>query len=98
MCTAIVLSQTVPDYPLLVGFNRDERYQRISTPPLTMKGKLKVLAPKDIKSNGSWIGVNSSDFLVAVINYNFGKSCGYVSRGPLVVRILKEYKTAEENY
>jgi Transport and Golgi organisation 2 len=65
MCILLILRNRVEGYPLVVGANRDEYRDRPWDLP-RMDGD--VLAPRDRRAGGTWIGVNRSGLLVAVTN------------------------------
>lgn len=58
----------VPEAPLLVAANREERYDRSSLPPSIQSGKPRILCGIDQKANGTWLGINQSGLFVAVCN------------------------------
>lgn len=97
MCTLILANQVIDDAPLLFGANRDERFGRPSEGPrLHESGDLRVLAPRDLKAGGTWLGLNEAEVLVAITN-RFGKPPeeSRRSRGELVDRALEEASAAE---
>lgn len=95
MCTAIVLLDMVRGCPVVVGFNRDERFSRQSGRPTLHLGEHRVVAPVDLRSGGTWIGVNSGGLLVAVLNSTRRRHRGSLSRGQLVLDLLKHHAGAE---
>jgi len=68
MCTLIAVVGLVPGYPLVVAMNRNEYYNRPSAPPEFRAMTPKVVAPRDERSEGTWIGVNESGLVAAVSN------------------------------
>jgi len=88
MCTAIALHQCVPGVPLLLGFNRDQLLTRTSLPPLVKYERLSTLAPTDIRSGGTWLGLNEAGLLVAIVDHFRPRRLGGHSRGQLVSAIL----------
>lgn len=60
--------QLVPEAPVLVAANRDERYDRASLPPSIQSGKPRVLCGTDEEAHGTWLGVNQNSLFVAVCN------------------------------
>jgi uncharacterized protein with NRDE domain len=97
MCTVILAHRVLDDAPILFGANRDESLKRPSEPPTRRDGDpLAVVAPRDLKAGGTWLGVNSADMLAAITN-RFGKPADPArrSRGELVDRAL-EHPTAAE--
>lgn len=69
MCSLIVLAGFDPEVPLFVAANRDEFYERKSSPPGLWVGKRnRVLAPRDVEAGGTWIGVDQHGRFAAVTN------------------------------
>lgn len=69
MCLAIVSVRSVPGFPVFVANNRDEFYARQSSGPLAEKHKgVQVLAPRDLRAGGTWIGVNEHAIFAMVTN------------------------------
>jgi hypothetical protein len=65
MCILVILRNRVAGWPLIVGSNRDESRDRPWDPP-RVDGH--VLAPRDRRAAGTWIGVNRAGLVVAVTN------------------------------
>lgn len=68
MCLLAIQYQLVPDAPVLVSANREERYDRPSLPPSIQSGKPRVLCGIDEHAGGTWLGVNQNGMFVAVAN------------------------------
>jgi hypothetical protein len=69
MCTLIVLHRCFPEAPLLIAANRDEYLERPAEPPgLRRIGGRRVVAPRDLRAGGTWLGVNDRGVFVAVTN------------------------------
>jgi len=90
MCTAIVFYGMVKGWPIVVGFNRDERYTRTASEPALSKGNPQVLSPIDLTSGGTWIGVNSWGLFACLIDSTRARHRGLSSRGVLVHEILRK--------
>lgn len=90
MCTIIVLNDCVPGYSLIVAANRDERYDRASSPPAKRRlGDLDVIVPWDDKKDGTWMGVARDGWFVGLTNQDDGKHDEHAkSRGHVVVDCL----------
>ena len=58
-----------PDYRLIVAANRDEFYTRPAAPLGYWPDHPDVLAGRDLKGSGTWLGVNRSGRIAAVTNY-----------------------------
>ncbi len=86
MCLILLALQHHPTYGLILAANRDEYYDRPSTLPDFWKEAPGVLAGKDLKSGGTWLGMTKKGRIAAVTNYRDPASIkrGAPSRGWLV--------------
>jgi uncharacterized protein with NRDE domain len=58
-----------PDYRLILAANRDEFYSRPTAPLDYWADYPGVLAGRDLKGNGTWLGVTQSGRIAAITNY-----------------------------
>ena len=90
MCTLIVSTRAWQDAPLVVAANRDEDLDRPAEPPAlrTFDG-VRLMAPRDVKAGGTWLGLNEHGVFVGITN-RFGLTPVPTlrSRGQLVLSIL----------
>ena len=68
MCTLAIYFHMFPQYPLLVSANRDEQYDRPSAPPQLLGIEPKIIAGRDLRAGGTWLGVNEHGLLAAMLN------------------------------
>ena len=68
MCLLAVLFGVLPEAPILVAANREERFDRPASPPALQPGRPRVLCPTDRQAGGTWLGVNEHGVLAAVTN------------------------------
>jgi hypothetical protein len=68
MCLLALFLRAVEDAPLVVGANREERYDRPGEPPQILSGPCRAVAGVDPQAGGTWLGVNDHGVLVAVTN------------------------------
>jgi len=68
MCLLALFFRAVDDAPVIVGANREERYDRPGTPPQILDGPARAVAGIDPQSGGTWLGVNEHGVLAAVTN------------------------------
>jgi hypothetical protein len=70
MCTLVVLHRAVPGVPLLVAANRDEYLDRRAEGPALRQtpAGLSVLAPRDTRGGGTWLGLSARGVFAAVTN------------------------------
>ena len=92
MCLALIAFHTIEDWPVLIAANRDEFYDRPGTPPRPLDhGAGTVLAPRDPRHGGTWIGVNERRLFALITNrVDCPDQAGGRSRGLLVHDVLGE--------
>jgi uncharacterized protein with NRDE domain len=91
MCLIVLAYNYHPDYKLIFAANRDEFYERPSSPADFWKDEPSLLAGKDLKEGGTWCGITKNGRFAAITNYRDLKSIkkDAFSRG----RIVKDYLT-----
>lgn len=89
MCLVLVAWRAHPDYPLVVAANRDEFFAR-PTAPVAFWPDGDILAGRDLKDGGTWMGVTRSGRFAALTNYRNPTRHreGRASRGQLVTDFL----------
>ena len=90
MCTLIALWRLVDGYDLVLGMNRDESLMRPADPPGLMEGTPIVVAPRDRKAGGTWIGASGTGLVAALSNRRGRNSPSARSRGLLVLDSLRQ--------
>jgi uncharacterized protein with NRDE domain len=97
MCTLIVLHRCIPGTPLAVGANRDEFFERPTEGPALRKTDFgAIVAPRDLRAGGTWLGLNEHGLFAAVTNRPAAEPDPQRrSRGLLVVDALRA-RSAEE--
>jgi uncharacterized protein with NRDE domain len=68
VCTLALYFNSFDDYPLVVAANRDEHYDRPSAPPALLNADPAVLAGRDLRAGGTWLGVNEHGLLAGILN------------------------------
>ena len=91
MCTSIILFRKSHDWPLIIASNRDESLNRKSLLPGRYWNKYPyIVGGKDLKKNGSWIGVSNNKIVSIIHNRETNKlKKKFISRGKLVLEVLK---------
>jgi uncharacterized protein with NRDE domain len=81
---------TLSTYPLILLANRDEYYERPSASARFWEEAPWVLAGKDLRAGGTWLGITKNGRIAAVTNYRDPASIkeGAPSRGRLVSDFL----------
>lgn len=91
MCLIVFSYKDHPRYDLVFAANRDEHYERPTRPAQFWDDYPKVLAGKDLKAGGTWMGITKEGAFSALTNYrdpSIQKS-DPPSRGHLVLDYLK---------
>jgi uncharacterized protein with NRDE domain len=68
MCLLIILREVVPEWPLVVAANREERFARPSASPGLLARNPAVFGGRDLQCGGTWLAVNQWGMVCAVTN------------------------------
>ena len=93
MCTSVIFFKKNEDWPIIIGSNRDESLNRQSLFPGRHWEKYPhIVAGKDLKRSGTWIGINDYGIFGLIHNRNFknNNENNKTSRGLLLLDILKK--------
>ena len=91
MCFLLVHHQTREDYPVVLLANRDEYYDRPFEAPRPRGGETGVVAPRDERAGGTWLGVNRHGLVAAITNRRGPEPpANLPSRGLLVNAALRQ--------
>ncbi len=92
MCLIIFAYKAHPKYPLIVTANRDEFYERPTQQAHWWKSNPNILAGKDLKGGGTWLGVSKSGRFAALTNYRDLQHirADAPTRGTLVTQFLEQ--------
>ena len=95
MCILAWNWQPDSDTPLLLIANRDEFYDRPALPTHWWHGGM-LLAGKDLRAGGSWLGVNRDKKMAALTNYRdlSAVRSGAPTRGALACNFLNQNVSA----
>lgn len=98
MCLIAFAYNVHPSYRLILAANRDEFYERPSSPVDFWKDHPQVLAGRDLKNKGTWLGINKNGKFAAITNYRDPSSLksDAPSRGKLVSRYISGNQDAEK--
>ncbi len=90
MCVAAIAWHAHPDWPLVAIGNRDEFHDRPAAALARWKDGSGIIAGRDLKSGGTWLGLSEAGRFVLVTNRRgFGDpQPNRVSRGSLVSDLL----------
>ncbi len=92
MCLIVLALEAHPLYPLVLAANRDEFYERPTAPAGFWEEAPHVLAGRDLKGRGTWMGVTGSGKIAALTNFRdpASRKENPPSRGLMVSRYLLE--------
>lgn len=92
VCTLALYFHAEEFYPLIVAANRDERHDRPTAVPALLEGSPRILAGRDLRAGGTWLGVNEYGLMAAVLNRksaDTAPSSEKRSRGLLCLDLLR---------
>jgi uncharacterized protein with NRDE domain len=97
MCILFIAVNQHPDYPLIVAANRDEFFDRPTRESSFWKEHPHILAGKDLRAGGTWMGINQQGKLSALTNIRDPQriASDAASRGGLVSDYLLESPNSE---
>jgi uncharacterized protein with NRDE domain len=90
MCLIALAWQAHPDFPLVVAANRDEWRDRPAVPAHWWQDHPRLLAGRDLKAGGTWMGISRGGRFAAVTNFRdpSERDSTALSRGTLVAQFL----------
>ena len=90
MCLILFTINPTPKYKLILAANRDEFYDRPAEPAAFWKSDPDLLAGKDLKKGGTWLGITKSGRFAAITNFKLPGEQNSLnrSRGELVLDFL----------
>jgi len=110
MCILLIAYGADPEYPLIIAANRDEAYRRPAMAAHWWEDGSGILAGRDLRAGGTWLGVSRDGRFAAITNH-WGTEpppAGAPSRGVLVrnylsggmsgMEYMKELKSSGELY
>ena len=89
MCFLLLHHRVHDDHPLVLLANRDEFFDRPFEGPLLRAGEHGIVAPRDLRAGGTWLGTNRAGLVAAITNRRGPEGgAGLRSRGLLVTDVL----------
>lgn len=98
MCTLVILRRPLDSWPILMAANRDEMAGRPwKRPGRHWPDRPEVVAGMDELAGGSWMGMNQTGVVAAILNRvgTLGPQAGKRSRGELVLEALDHADAVE---
>jgi uncharacterized protein with NRDE domain len=91
MCLILLLWRVRPEFPCVLAANRDEFHDRPSASADWWPGPAGILAGKDLKAGGTWLGVGRDGRFAALTNFRdtAAARADAPSRGGLVTEVLE---------
>jgi uncharacterized protein with NRDE domain len=91
MCLILMAWRVHPEYPCVVAANRDEFHARPAAPAQWWTDKPRILAGRDLRAGGAWLGMTRTGRLAALTNFRGSEQrlADAPSRGGLVTTILE---------
>lgn len=98
MCLIVFAYKVHPEYPLILATNRDESYSRPTQSAEFWAEYPELLAGKDLRAGGTWMGITQSHRFAALTNYRNMNSIknDAPSRGQIVKNYLTSADSASE--
>src|ERR1700758_1445802 len=95
MCLILIAWKAREDLPLVIAANRDEWRERPTEPAHWWKSDPPILAGRDLRAGGTWMGVTRGGRFAAVTNFRdpSEKRSTARSRGTLVTDFLLGHDT-----
>jgi uncharacterized protein with NRDE domain len=90
MCLLLLALHPDSDYKLVIAANRDEYYDRLTHPAAFWEDAPGLLAGRDLRAGGTWLGITTGGRIAAITNYRDPTSnkSPAPSRGELVSNFL----------
>ncbi len=91
MCLILFSYRSHPGCPLILAANRDEFYERPTAPASFWEESPDMLAGRDLRDGGTWLGITKAGRMAAITNYRDPRTLkeGAPSRGGLVSGFLR---------
>lgn len=98
MCLILIAINVHPLYSLIIASNRDEFYDRSSEPAGFWANSPTLLAGRDLRAGGTWLGITTDGKFATITNFRDPSSHkdNAPSRGKLVTAYLEGHETPEQ--
>lgn len=98
MCLIVFAYKHHPEYPLILAGNRDEFYGREAQQAHFWDTDPAMLAGKDLRAGGTWLGVSKKGEFGAITNYRDlnDPRAGERSRGEIIPKFLTTVKAPDQ--
>ena len=98
MCLVLLVWRVHPEFPCVLAANRDEFHDRPTADADWWPGDSGILAGRDLKAGGTWLGVTRQGRFAALTNYRDARlpRTGVHSRGELVTELLQSGRSVAD--
>ena len=98
MCLVLVVWRMHSEYPCVVAANRDEFHARPAAPAQWWVDHPRIVAGRDLKAGGTWLGLTRTGRFAALTNYRDPEQhrADAPSRGGLVLSMLESGASVAE--
>lgn len=98
MCLILLAYDAHPLYRLILAANRDEFFSRPTAPANFWENSPQILAGRDLKGGGTWLGLTRNGRIAAITNYRdpISERRDAPSRGGLVSGFLRSSMSVED--
>ncbi len=69
MCLLLLAIKAHPNYKLILAANRDEYYDRPTAPAAFWEEAPCLMAGRDLRAGGTWLGITKNGRIGAITNY-----------------------------
>ena len=95
MCLVLIAVTPDPEHRLVLAANRDEAHERPTAQAQRWGTEEGIIAGKDLRAGGTWLGVTETGRVAAVTNFReVPPASGSLSRGALVTDFLRSEASA----
>lgn len=95
MCFLLLHHRARPGWPLVLLANRDEYFDRPFDGPALRDAEHGIVAPRDLRAGGTWLGMNRHGVVAAITNRGGHSPDGVRSRGQLVQDTLTHARAVD---
>jgi len=95
MCLIVFAYRVHPDFPVIIAANRDEFYARPTQPLFAWTDGSDIVAGRDLKGGGTWMGITRHGRLAALTNYR--EPGRQVAEAPSRGHLVKDFLMGSEN-
>ena len=95
MCLLLFAVQKHPDYKLVLAANRDEYYDRPTAPAAFWDEAPLLLAGKDLRAGGTWLGITKTGRIAAITNYR--DPAAQISKAPSRGKLVSGFLLGQQS-